>query len=399
MGKVLGVYWHYAEPGDCYLGRILAGLDAMKPSFSVLPPHFILTNPMSNLDFQEAMRLMYRPIIDKWASTKQDPTGLLLRLLASVIYHFDWVCEMAASSSDHPFKSLPLMFNTELVKRLKELITVEPSVVLDRPTGIPPHVEQLVEMQRIFNVINECLTLLRQHVVDIKQVVVDASNKRNERNGQVSGARLEEPLTTFQSDILKGVDERLTRLGEGIPQPQEPVGPFEHGDVVGGTLTFLDGRFKAFCNAEDDCCVRKFWQVPKDFTFPKVNREVGWQHWLLGLPNFMEDLRDGSKVRHTIMPFRLMDPILPSKVRGAFKVNWRPIFFHHGGGHCRRRRLHGPELFEAGTELLKDRVSYCFTERSKNHLWGVSTWSQKVQPSQILKFGTDEDKASIPPHR
>ena len=55
MGKVLDVYWHCAEPGDCYLGRILAGLDAMKPKFSVLPPHFSLVDPMEDEDVHKAM--------------------------------------------------------------------------------------------------------------------------------------------------------------------------------------------------------------------------------------------------------------------------------------------------------------------------------------------------------
>jgi hypothetical protein len=30
MGSVLDVYWHFSEPGDHYLGRILAGLDPKK---------------------------------------------------------------------------------------------------------------------------------------------------------------------------------------------------------------------------------------------------------------------------------------------------------------------------------------------------------------------------------
>ena len=170
MGKVLDVYWQCAEPGDCYLGRILAGLDALKHSFSVLPPHFILVNPMNDPSVREAMYLMYGPILSKWAVSEQKPTGLLLRVISSVIFHFDWICEMAASSSDHPFNSLPLMFKPDLVEKLKGLITTEPSVVMEKATGIPPHVEQSAELQRIFNAVNECLTLLRQHVVDIKQV-------------------------------------------------------------------------------------------------------------------------------------------------------------------------------------------------------------------------------------
>ena len=37
MGKVMGVYWQCSEIGDHYLGRVLAGLNALKPSFDIMP--------------------------------------------------------------------------------------------------------------------------------------------------------------------------------------------------------------------------------------------------------------------------------------------------------------------------------------------------------------------------
>ena len=47
--------------------------------------------------------------------------------------------------------------------------------------------------------------------------------------------------------------------------------------------------------------------------------------------------------------------------------------------------------WDAGRELLRSRVSYCFAKK-RSHLWGVGTWSKHVQPSEIKKHGTDEDK-------
>ena len=32
MGKILDVYWHFSEPGDHYLGRILVGMDPKRAS-------------------------------------------------------------------------------------------------------------------------------------------------------------------------------------------------------------------------------------------------------------------------------------------------------------------------------------------------------------------------------
>ena len=45
MGKVLDVYWHCAEPRDQYLGRVMAGLNLLKYSLKILPPHFYVKNP------------------------------------------------------------------------------------------------------------------------------------------------------------------------------------------------------------------------------------------------------------------------------------------------------------------------------------------------------------------
>ena len=39
LGKVLDIYWQFAETGDSYLGRCLAGLDPNTSEFSTLPPH------------------------------------------------------------------------------------------------------------------------------------------------------------------------------------------------------------------------------------------------------------------------------------------------------------------------------------------------------------------------
>ena len=152
------------------MGRVLACLNALKPTFNVLPPHFDLENPLKNDDVGEAMSLMYGPIIDRWENTPMDPTGLLLRLLASVIYHFDWIKMIAHKRIDHPFNAIPLMFCPEIVSSLKNMITIKPSNVIKEATGIPPHVEHSIKMQEILTVANECLSILQNQLSNIKKV-------------------------------------------------------------------------------------------------------------------------------------------------------------------------------------------------------------------------------------
>ena len=140
MGKVLDVYWHCTEPGDNYLGRVLVGLNALSADFNILPPHFNVESPMENALIFCAMTMMYVPILDAWANTPNNPTGLLLRVLASVIYHFDWIKSLACLQTDHPFDSISLLFDTNLVEELRQMVTTDPSNFIREPTGIPPHV-------------------------------------------------------------------------------------------------------------------------------------------------------------------------------------------------------------------------------------------------------------------
>ena len=113
--------------------QVISGLDALKPTFGILPPHFNICDPLNDPDIKEAMQCMYGPIINRWSGSNEDPTALLLRVLASVIYHFDWIQSQAtALGTDHPFNSIPLMFKPELVLRLKGMITTKESSILTR---------------------------------------------------------------------------------------------------------------------------------------------------------------------------------------------------------------------------------------------------------------------------
>ena len=171
LGKVLDVYWHCAEPGDHYLGRVVSGLDPLSKDFGVLPAHFKLENPLENPFVAEAMDLMFGPILRTWTDTPQDPTGVLLRLLAAVVHHFDWIKAIAKQGGTaHPYNNIPLMFKPELVPELKELVTMEPSPVLKEATGIPPHVGQSLKLQKLLEIAGTCLEILKNQVVDFKQV-------------------------------------------------------------------------------------------------------------------------------------------------------------------------------------------------------------------------------------
>ena len=67
IGSILDIYLHFCEPGDQFLGRVLAGLDTNSPEFQILPPHFSCEgNPMDHPLIKEAMTEMFDPILHKW---------------------------------------------------------------------------------------------------------------------------------------------------------------------------------------------------------------------------------------------------------------------------------------------------------------------------------------------
>ena len=142
MGAVFDIYWNYGDAGDQYLGRVLSGLDPSKESFSVLPPHFLDTE-QSEVD--EALTICFGEILRKHPKSK----GPLLLCLASIVYHFDFLNNIRAESSGHELNKI-IFFSVrcDLITKLKPLVTINESPEM-RPTGIPPHVDQLKKISKI----------------------------------------------------------------------------------------------------------------------------------------------------------------------------------------------------------------------------------------------------------
>ena len=54
-------------------------------------------------------------------------------------------------------------------------------------------------------------------------------------------------------------------------------------------------------------------------------------------------------------------------------------------------------LYNLGTEYLRTRVSYIFTNEKLHHNdWVIATWAKYLSRSTIMKKGTEEDKQHLP---
>ena len=95
LGKIFDIYWLFAEAGDQYCGRILAGLDPMSADFDILPPHF--TCGVDDKDVKIGMKLNFKNIY-KIAEEDQRSNliAILMRCLASIIHHSDLLIDAIA---------------------------------------------------------------------------------------------------------------------------------------------------------------------------------------------------------------------------------------------------------------------------------------------------------------
>jgi hypothetical protein len=239
LGKILDIYWHFAAPDDHYLGPVLALLDPSSPEFATLPPHWKISDPMGIPNVKEAMHLMYATILQKRSGSAVDPTaGVLVMCLASVVYHSDFLKQIAAETPGHPFDLIPLLSNPELLNDLKELVTLDPEGTMTSATGIPPHVASATILNKVLTVCTNTLETLKDMTKNIEEAVKGAFEDRAVENGQVTGERLKEMLSTYQTNMMTMIDKKLTELRESEPAAAtEPRDDANDDDVI-----FADGR-------------------------------------------------------------------------------------------------------------------------------------------------------------
>jgi hypothetical protein len=316
VSMLFEVYLGFAEPGDQYLGRLLAGLEPNKASFACIPPHFKCG--MENRFIKEAMELCFGGIMSQTHdpfqrgnndnSLRQNVKAVLLRCLASIVHHSNDLKECILRNPGHPFINIPILRNENLLGTLKNLVTLEKSDAIQIATGVPPHVETISMLETIVQSQIEDRAFFRGHFLnEIKDAIADKCEEIAQSNGQLSRSSIESLFETFQKRlddrVNDKIDELLTYLknnGTGTTANADNMLPAQ--STSAGSLFAYDG---------------KFWMVPKDFEFPRgATRRRAWELWLCGMTV-------GPSI---IPPFRTFKvKLLPERVRNVFKTQWLPI--------------------------------------------------------------------------
>ena len=412
ISMMFEIYLGFAEPGDQYLGRLLAGLLPNSADFAVIPPHF--TCGMENEFVNEAMNLCFRGIIERdeggnVSSLRSNAKGILLRCLACMVYHYDELKKITIANPSHCFATMPLFTRPQLQLELSKLITMEVSDRIRMPTGIPPHVEAMGKLDELTKLIRQEREERLHHYEEIKATIGDKIEQIAEQNGQITRPAViklfEDFSEKFQTTITDKIDTVLRSVvgptgGDGSNTEQNNQSTIQENTSMERSTGYTLWSYKG-----------KFWHVPEDFALPaKTKRKRAWELWICGM-----ELEDGKKIR----PFRFMKPTcIPNEHRIKFKTEWQPIMkkmekaeglmMPAMGCYDAPNSTFIEMTYRVATKHLKENVCSFLWDDEKRIIenWSVASWSCYTQPNYIRKHGNVSDIANLPqvtrynaPHR
>lgn len=393
QGKIQDIYFSFAKPGDHYVGRMLAGLDSTSSQFKILPPHF--TCDSSHPDLIEGISLCYGQLLRKNKNLKH-LSGLVQMLLASLIYHEDFVHAFTRVNKKHAFTNLVIFENLELVKRLRSMITINPSAIIPGPTGIPTHIEMTSKMDTLLNNNIEFLEEIKKQSTVIREAVKTAIEENDLMSGQVTMPILSKLLDERYQTLVEIIKANNNLLSTGTR------GPSQNQKTVDCSVE-MDDKFSSSFSTKGSpvyCYSGRFWDVPEGWTFQKYpTRRIGWVYWLKG--------QCGINMQAPVKPYRkLILGRLPLNQRNAYMSTWRPVFdmmmecpdLNIPSDFEYITALIIDESFNKATIYMKGKVSYIWTLQKKKDLenWSISTWSRHLSFGYIKKYGTEKDKSYLP---
>jgi hypothetical protein len=293
------------------------------------------------------------------------------------------------------------------VNELKQLVTShKPTLdVMIRVTGVPPYVKLTVQLRELLEKTNH---LLQEHeekdesrTERIIEAVKETIEKEALSSGHVSGARMIQILQDHRESIREEVRKEMKLAREELMKiaNASEVHPEDSDTSFRNRLAALkrsNGEESNSFSYQDRIF---FWHVPENFEFPtKPNLTQALHLWLKGQTVSV----DGSKV---VRPYcqlkatRLPNDALKQRLRGQ----WQQFFrFVEPALELPRdtTTMSEADINDAIKKMwthLQERVSYCFVNRGfgdpKQNL--LSYWARRILKSEIMKKGTEADKAYL----
>ena len=391
LGQVLDVYWSFAHAGDEYLGRLLAGLDANSHLFAALPPHFIAG--LDNKYVKEGLESCFKNIILNWDASYPNIKGFLLRCLASMVHHADFIQQIIEKNPHNPLAQIPIYSDRSLLEELKKIVTLKPSTKIPKPTGIPPHVSMIVSLRDLIERFTEESVERKKQFDKLGEIVSEKLEQIAADNGTLTRNSvkniLADEFTSFKRTLENEIKNTITSTMEinGFVQMNTNRNSNRSQKVHENSND--EGNFRLYTYAN------RFFHVPSDFAFPEqVKRERAWSLWLKGM-----DFKGTEPIR----PFRLLQTkMLPTKqLKNQYRNEWMPILqkMENTPGIIIPNIVDDSFVsrsYVIASNYLKEHV--CGFIWEKNHeTWTIGTWSNKTQRNQIIKYGSEKEKSNLPP--
>ena len=401
IGTVLDCYWHFGNVGDYYLGRILAGLNPNKSNFAILPPHFTFVDPNGNEHVKHALKITYG---EKLLETRKEFVPILIRCLASIVYHSTNLIKcMLSQPGRHFLNKVAILHHHELLNNLKRFVTIEPTPgVMEKPTGIPPHIEIGSQLATLISDVKGLISKTGKQTTELVGAISDAMEKHAWESGHLTAQRLETMLTDFQKKSMESFHEKLNQMETRVESLISSGRTVDNTGTIANSNEERAGSNTGVVAHQSSLFYYdgKYYGVPKGFKFPSTGLKEGLRFWLYGQTSSL----DGEQ---RIRPFRkLKGNLLPPPLQNTFKVGWN-IFRYleknvsYPGLPPQTELMEEDEFvkfMDACTTLLKERISYCFQGGGEPiSCWKVATWSTKVTRATIEKYGTESDKDYLAP--
>ena len=164
----------YPTVGHRIIKRI-STQDLNDPSFHWYDPHI-----------GRAMKGMFGDILENHLSTR----SILSLCLASIVDHSEFLKEIIRNNRGHPFESIFIFQDESLLQELKLPVSTQVSEVM-KPTGIPPHVNQMVAIQEMHDSLHSVIEKFETQTLTIVNAVKDAIHENDVQSGVVNLINLE----------------------------------------------------------------------------------------------------------------------------------------------------------------------------------------------------------------
>lgn len=296
LGQVQDRYLTYADGGDQFCGRVACGLSLNDgDKFSVLPPHFDGQFEISHEYWQTIA-----PGYDDYPSGFQK---CLPYLLASIVYHLQWICEKDDDgngvhvANNHPFFQSRAYLFGNLPSLLCHVLPLNATGRCDKTTmtatGIPTFIDMSRQLSKLVaenKALTERIEVMEDNLIKKLPVAIASNIKENfhvEGIQQLTRNDLTACITEALALHLKNAASFHSRAAES---ESEKANTGDENSAEGQKLTMTWNGYACW-----------YWRyqlgrpVPLTFEFPLTNVKTVCDIFHFGLP------------QDNIRPFRFIE--------------------------------------------------------------------------------------------